>query len=128
MSKSHVTLEQHICVVCGHPFDTGTILLDTKLRERFEMHTPTGYSMCPEHKKQADEGYIALVECDPSKTQVEGDRIRHVADAYRTGTIAHLKKDVWDRIFNIPVPDKMVAFVEPDVIRMLRTIQRESQQ
>ena len=30
--KSHVSLEQHVCLVCGTAFDTGAILLDKRLR------------------------------------------------------------------------------------------------
>ena len=30
--KSHVSLEQHACLVCGVSFDTGSILLDKRLR------------------------------------------------------------------------------------------------
>lgn len=40
--KSYVTLEQKICVVCGRSYDTGSLLLDKRLRERFEHHTITG--------------------------------------------------------------------------------------
>ena len=50
MPKSYVTIEQHVCPVCGKAHDTGTILLDRRLRERFDMYTPTGYGLCPEHK------------------------------------------------------------------------------
>ena len=34
--KSHVSLEQHVCLVCGTAFDTGAILLDKRLRASME--------------------------------------------------------------------------------------------
>lgn len=40
--KSHVSLEQHVCLVCGTAFDTGAILLDKRLRASMERHTATG--------------------------------------------------------------------------------------
>lgn len=40
--KSHVSLEQHACLVCGTTFDTGAILLDKRLRASMERHTATG--------------------------------------------------------------------------------------
>ena len=63
--KSHVSLEQHVCLVCGTRFDTGAILLDRRLRASMERHTATGWGLCPEHQKLSDEGFVALVECDP---------------------------------------------------------------
>ena len=58
--KSHVSLEQHVCLVCGKAFDTGTILLDKRLRASMEHHTKTGWGLCPEHQKLADDGFVAL--------------------------------------------------------------------
>ena len=48
--KSHVSLEQHVCLVCGTAFDTGAILLDKRLRASMERHTATGWGLCPEHQ------------------------------------------------------------------------------
>ncbi|WP_430522156.1 hypothetical protein [Pseudomonas aeruginosa] len=45
--KSHVSLEQHVCLVCGTAFDTGAILLDKRLRASMERHTATGWGLCP---------------------------------------------------------------------------------
>lgn len=122
MSKSHVGLEQHICVVCGHPFDTGAILLDKRLRNSLEHHTITGYGMCPEHEKLRSEGYVALVACDPQKSAVRPNQTITPDNVYRTGPIAHLRQEVFKQIFDVPVPDKMVAYVEPEVITKLQAI------
>src|SRR3546814_5168048 len=43
--KSHVSLEQHVCLVCGVAFDTGAILLDKRLRASLERHTATGWGL-----------------------------------------------------------------------------------
>lgn len=51
--KSHVSLEQHVCLVCGTVFDTGAILLDKRLRTSMKLHTAT---LCPEHQKLFDDG------------------------------------------------------------------------
>ncbi len=52
--KSHVSLEQHVCLVCGKAFDTGAVLLDKRLRASMEHHTKTGWGLCPEHQKLSD--------------------------------------------------------------------------
>lgn len=83
--KSYVSLEQRVCVVCGHKFDTGSLLLDKRLRASMERHTLTGHGLCPEHQKLFDDGYIALVECD---------------DAHkRTGTILHMRRTKFNELF-----------------------------
>lgn len=45
--KSHVSIEQHVCLVCGQAFDTGAVLLDRRLRASMAHHTTTGWDLCP---------------------------------------------------------------------------------
>jgi len=45
--KSHVSLEQQLCLVCGTAFDTGNILLDRRLRASMKHHTTTGLGTVP---------------------------------------------------------------------------------
>ena len=134
MTKSHVTLEQHICVVCGKTFDTGAILMDTridynyctgerKLRETFEHHTLTGNGLCPEHQKLNDEGYVALVEIDPTKPEIRGAVVKP-EDGYRTGRIAHVRRAVYEKLFNVQLTAKQpMAFCDPEVMAYLERIQ-----
>ncbi len=49
--KSHVSLEQQLCLVCGTAFDTGNILLDKRLRASMKHHTTTGWGLCPKHQR-----------------------------------------------------------------------------
>jgi uncharacterized protein (DUF1786 family) len=42
VEKSHVSIEQHVCLICGSAFNTGAILLDRRLRASMEHHTATG--------------------------------------------------------------------------------------
>lgn len=84
--KSHVSLEQRVCLVCGAVFDTGSILLDKRLRASMEHRTTTGWGLCVEHQRLFDEGYVALVECDPQRSgsPSAGDKLKP-EQAYRTG-------------------------------------------
>ncbi|SFE17291.1 hypothetical protein SAMN03159379_07464, partial [Variovorax sp. NFACC26] len=43
--KSHVSMEQHLCLVCGLGFDTGGILFDRRLRQSMQRHTVTGWGL-----------------------------------------------------------------------------------
>lgn len=122
--KSHVSLERHLCLVCGAEYDTGAILLDRRLRASLHRHTTTGWGLCPEHQRLFDEGFVALVECDPARSgqPSSADRLKP-EQAYRTGRIAHLKRDSFARIFNVPIDAKLPAvFVEPGVIEKLEAI------
>ena len=95
--KSHVSLEQHVCLVCGTAFDTGAILLDKRLRASMERHTATGWGLCPEHQKLSDDGFVALVECDPQRSGSQASGRMKPEQAYRTGRLAHLKREAFEK-------------------------------
>ncbi|MCE7949615.1 MAG: ATPase [Xanthomonadales bacterium PRO7] len=120
--KSHVSLEQNVCVICGTTFDTGSILLDKRLRASMERHTTTGWGLCPEHQKLSDDGFVALVECDPQRSGSTSNAARMRPEhAYRTGRLAHLKRDVCTKVFNVAIAaDQSCVFVEPGVIERLQ--------
>jgi len=121
--KSHVSLEQNVCVVCGITYDTGAILIDRRLRQSLEKYTCTGSGLCPEHKRLYDEGFVALVECDPEKSgSPPAGALLNPAEAYRTGRIAHLKRALCAQVFNVPIGSELpYVFVEPGVIEKLQS-------
>jgi len=95
-TKPHVTtMEQHYCLVCCKAFDTGAILFDTHLRQRFARNTVTGWGLCEEHKKLYYEGYIALVEA--ADLAAVGDPAPE--ETPRTGRIMHIKEHTFKHIF-----------------------------
>lgn len=105
-------------------FDTGTILLDKRLRASMEQHTATGWGLCPEHQKLSDDGFVALVECDPQRSvsPAASGRVKP-EQANRTGRLAHLKREVFAKVFNAPVAaDQPCVFVEPGVIEQLQAM------
>lgn len=130
MSKSYVTMEQRLCVVCGKTYDTNTILIDKRLKDSFETHTVTGYGLCPDDTKFKDAGYVALIECDESKSKVgtkilNGEEVLVIANidqASRTGNHAHVKSDAFMELFDMPVPEQMIVYVENGMIDKLREI------
>jgi hypothetical protein len=120
--KSFVTMETKICIVCGTEHESGSILLDTRMRDRFDHHTPTGWGMCDTCEAQRNSGFVAMVEAnnsDPSKGTLAP------SDAARTGRIVWLKREAFEQVFNVPVPDKGVCFIEPGVIEQLQSLQAE---
>lgn len=120
---SHVPMEQHQCMVCGNVFDTGVVLMDKRLKKSMKMHTVTGMGLCPAHQKLFDDGYIALVECDETKSTPHGIKLDS-KDAFRTGTIAHIRRTTAKQAFNIPISEHPMVFVERGVIEALRGLTR----
>lgn len=121
--KSHVSLEQHVCLVCGKVFDTGAILLDKRLRASMEHHTKTGLGLCPEHQKLSDDGFVALVECDPQRSGSQAGGRMKPEQAYRTGRLAHLRRTAFAQVFNVSIDDTQACvFVEPGVIDQLQSM------
>ena len=95
MNKSHVSMEQHMCIVTGKPYGTGTILLDRRLKDSMERNTITGNGISPEVQEKFDEGYLALIGIDESKSEVRSNGNINPEDAYRTGEVVYLKEKVF---------------------------------
>lgn len=135
MSKSYVAIEKEKCIVCGHDFDTGALLLNRQLREVFDsMGVVTGWGICPPCKEFYDDEYVALVAIDESKSMaMKGATTIKPENAYRTGEIVHLRASAFERMFNVPCrkPDGTLfpmMFVDPDVVEMLKKMQSESEE
>lgn len=127
MSKSHVSMEQHACQICGKLFDTGAVLLDRRLQDSLEDKTVTGMGICPACDDLTSDGYIALIGCDPEKTTVSDSGTVNQDTAYRTGTIAHVRKEAADRIFGEQFAgDHPFVFVDEAVITMLQILEKGS--
>ncbi|WP_230371643.1 ATPase [Paludibacterium denitrificans] len=111
-------------LVCGKAFDTGSVLLDKRLRASMEHHTKTGWGLCPEHQKLSDDGFVALVECDPQRSGSPAGSARMKPDqAHRTGRLAHVRRTLFAKVFNVSIDDKQTCvFVEPGVIDQLQSM------
>ena len=130
MTKSHVSLEEKICMVCGHQFDTGATLLDPRMRmvkggggcrlaQSMEPKTLTGWGLCGDCQKRHDDGYVALVACDESASVLETDETIKLEGAHRTGQVAHIRRAIWDRVFDVPAPDGPMVFCGAGVVEEL---------
>lgn len=110
--KSHVGMAYHMCPVCTAQHDP-VVLIDTRLKPTLTSHEFAGWSMCPEHQKLKDDGFIALVVVTNTQQPT-------LENAKRTGYLAHVKAEAWPRIFNTPVPDKGLAFIDADAFATLQ--------
>lgn len=119
MSKSHVSMETKQCLVCAKEFNVG-VLLDRRLSNSLESKTLTGYGLCDEHKELFEDGYIALVGVDESKSTITNGNLLP-ENAYRTGNVIHVKYHVLEGFFNVPINKSLpLIFVEDAVIDKLK--------
>lgn len=118
--KSYVTMEAAVCPICGKDEDTGAILMDTRMRERFDRRTVTGWGLCADHRALYADGFVALVEVKPMPGR---DRDRVNADEVdRTGRIMHLAFHVAAELIpGLAKDGKMppLAFVPPEAIERI---------
>ena len=116
--KSHVSMAQHQCPICLVMHDINEILLKTDLQPTLERKTLTGHSPCPSCQEQIDKDYVALVETrdpNPGRSMIG-------IDVPRSGNFAFIRREVFPRIFNVPLPPLPMVFVEPGVIDKLRSM------
>lgn len=118
-AKSYVTMEAKMCPVCGEITGTNSILLDTRLQERFDHETVTGWGLCPEHSAQQEEGYVFLIGAE---APANGKDVLMLEEANRTGEVIAIKREVAESIFDREILP--IQFVDSEVIDMLRKAAR----
>lgn len=124
MSKSFTTLQQEMCRVTGKPYDTGVLLLDKRMREKFDMHTITGWGFSPEVIEKFEEGYVALIEIDFEKSDKDEKGQITPEGAYRLGRIVYIKKIVLEKI--VPSLEiKHMSWAETEFLDYLEQIPTE---
>ncbi len=127
MVKSHVSMEQGLCPICGRTEDTGAILLHRRMKQVLDTKTVTGWTPCAEHKKMIDDGYVMLVAVDAEKSEKELNGTIKIAGAWRMGPIVGLKKEAYENIFGEKAPKGWpMAFCEEAVVEHLKTIAHPS--
>ena len=121
MDKSFVTMEQALCPVCGKTHDTGNLLLDKRMRNKFEMHTTTGYGLCEECEKKNKAGFIALIVIDPEMSKTAGETIK-MEDAHRTGKLLHMRRDVAENVFKGIDVNRPFVFIDIEMGKKLEAM------
>lgn len=102
MSKSWVTIS--LCPICSE--ETGELLLDRNMKERFEMHTTNPCSPCDKCRETYLKEGVLLINPE-------------------TCSLVVLKDDAFQRIFEKKIPKGKICFAEEGVIAGLMKAQRE---
>lgn len=114
--KSFVAMAQRVCQVCGVKYDANELILDKRMRARFNNKELIGWGVCPECEKLNSDGYIALVG-------VRGNNstgTMSLEDANRTGMIVHMKRQVFKDIFGVEEEPGLLAFVDQGTLDRLK--------
>lgn len=115
-----VVLEQAICPVCGckHTHNMG-ILISKRLQPIKEEDRICSYTLCEEHQKLFDDGFVALIPVNNAPT-ADTNTTLNFNDADRIGGFIHLRKTVFNDIFNTEVSaEQELVFVDKEVCDML---------
>ena len=112
--RGYVGMGVHVCPVCLKEHDE-VVLIDKRLLPTLQRRNFMGWALCDEHEARWQEGYIALIECSNNEQPT-------LDNAERTGAVAHVRKEAWPHIFNTPVPNTPIAFVQQGVIDRLRAM------
>lgn len=96
MDKSYVTLE--ICPICKK--DTGTILLDRRLKDTFESKTMNPANVCDNCRKKYLSKGVMIINPETCRLVV-------------------LKDSAFKKVMNCAIPSKKIAFAHDDVLDKL---------
>lgn len=122
INEDYVAVAKKQCPICGKIHSHNCeILIHKQLKAISEEETFSGQGLCEEHDKLREEGYIALIEVK----NAEDSTMLTAQQAKRTGRLVHIKRDIYNMIFNVPEDGKIVpiAFISIDAFEYLLSIQ-----
>lgn len=118
----------YLCPICTKKSSENLIIskkITKKAHEEFDnLHDkPIGFGEpCESCQKYIDDDYIAMVEIDSSKSEIDFDEgLADNSGAYRTGNIAWMKKDKAEIMFNTEITKPMI-FIDSDVIPAIESL------
>lgn len=120
--KSYVGMGHDECPICGAKHNEA-VLFDRRLRNTLEHKQVIGISECSECTAKINDGFVALVAIDESKSK----HPYTPASAYRTGDVVWIKRDSWNLVFNILAPDTKFAYCGEDVVETLSAMMETTQ-
>ncbi len=120
MSNDFVAMETNLCPVCGieHSYNTG-ILIDKRMKKI--KNTLSGYSLCQEHDRLFNDGYLALIEVTNDHTTNE---VISLKSANRTGKIAFVRRELADKMFNVS-DARSLMFIDREAMSEIEKIHNQ---
>lgn len=110
--KSHVAMGAEICPVCLEPHNE-VVVLNRTLKATLPPKINMGWSLCAEHQRQKEEGFILLVEVSQEVHTLND------ASQVRTGRAVSIRASVWEDMMNAPPPPDQFGFILPGFIEKI---------
>lgn len=128
VSDDFVAIATKVCPVCGVNHTHNTELLISKNLKPVGDKTFTGEGLCEEHDRLNKDGFLALVAIDEEKSTMDADGNYNRKDAYRTGSILHIKREVFDNMFDAKVDSKLyMVFVSEELVEILNKMNEKAE-
>ena len=120
MSKNFIVMEKKVCPICQkvHNHKCG-ILIHKRLGNIDEDRAVTGLELCEEHDKLWEDGYICLIGCDESQSDVLPNGNIKYEGAYSTGEIVHMHKRAIRAMFE-GISERPFMFCDTTIIQNLK--------
>ena len=115
MDKSFVSMERKICMITGKVYETNSLILDKRMRDRFDQYTTTGFGICPEAQENIDKGFCAFVAIDHDKSELNENGTYSPEGVYRTGAVAFVKYEAAKEMFDVKV-NRVMNYCDEEVI------------
>jgi hypothetical protein len=122
--ESYVSIERGVCVVCGKPFEAGSLMLEKHLTNE---SCVVGWELCKADAQMHRLGFVALVECELDMTRSKSGDTVAPQDVNRTGNVMHVTRETFVAIFKTEArPALPCAYVPEGTLQKLQAImQRE---
>ena len=122
-----VAMAEHICPVCNKTHTHNTeILIDKRLKDIPEDKRVTGMSLCEEHQKLADDGFICIIVVDESKSEISPDGTLKPENAHRTGDVLHVRRVMFNELVNAEIPEKQeIVFGSQELFDIFQGIHKK---
>lgn len=133
MDNDFVAMAQKMCPVCGSIHEhNAEILINKRFQKIDKDERITGYGLCEEHDKLFQDGYLALVVTDESKSAItkhEGNKLDTLKEenACRTGDLMHIRRTVFNKLFDTESPeDQEMVFIDIALFEKLKEMQEQA--
>lgn len=126
--KGIVSLGYSVCPICCTEHEDNSVWVQMRdiTHPKLEQRTFTGFKLCPEHQKQFDDGFLAMVVV---KAQPTGNGLLaqyNASLALRTGEVIHIRRTVAREIFNVPISDRLeFMWIDEEAAQRIKDMQEK---
>ena len=129
MDQSYVGMESKECILCKEEYETGSLLLDKRLRKSLDRLNCTGPGLCNTCKTThtglpiEEYDHVALIEATNPVYNRDRRGRKRLESAETSGTVCFMRRECYAQMFDVDLGDWEFCMVEPEVMAMLSQMQ-----